>query len=168
ILMTLGQTPQWASKTPGVEGLYGMGASGAPANMEYWRDYVRTLARRYAGRIRYWELWNEPDFQQLYNGSIADMVEMARIARQELKAADPENRLISPGLTTAQGLAWLHRFLSAGGGRYVDAIGFHWYFGDRPESIGAFIDNVHTLLRQHGQDDKPLWNTEGGLNVPRS
>ncbi|MCY3304094.1 hypothetical protein ECD84_05505, partial [Acinetobacter pittii] len=61
ILMTLGQTPQWASKTPGVEGLYGMGASGAPANMEYWRDYVRTLARRYAGRIRYWELWNEPD-----------------------------------------------------------------------------------------------------------
>ena len=168
LLYVLGQTPAWASSDPSAKSAYGLGHNAPPRDLDLWRDYVRTLARRYAGRIRYWELWNEPDYSIFYSGPVETMVEMARIARQELKAADPENRLISPGLTTAQGLAWLHRFLSAGGGRYVDAIGFHWYFGDRPESIGAFIDNVHTLLRQHGQDDKPLWNTEGGLNVPSS
>ena len=161
ILMTLGQTPQWASKTPGVEGLYGMGASGAPANMEYWRDYVRTLARRYAGRIRYWELWNEPDFQQTYSGSIADMVEMARIAREELKAVDPNNKLVSPGLTAGQGMPWLNNFLAAGGGRYVDIIGFHWYFNTSPERLALAVSNVRQMMANYGQEAKELWNTEG-------
>ncbi|HWP17729.1 MAG TPA: glycosyl hydrolase [Burkholderiaceae bacterium] len=167
LLYVLGQTPAWASSEPERKSAYGPGHSAPPRDLELWRDYVRTMARRYAGRIRYWELWNEPDSSLFYAGPMETMVEMARIAREELKAADPDNLLISPGLTTSQGMAWLHRFLSLGGGRHVDAIGFHWYFGERPESIAAFIDNVQTLLRQHGQEGKPLWNTEGGLNLPR-
>jgi hypothetical protein len=161
ILYTLGQTPQWASATPGVTGLYGLGASGAPTNMAYWRDYVRTLARRYAGRIRYWELWNEPDYQPHYNGSMATMVEMARIAREELKAADPANQLVSPGATAGQGMAWLNNFLAAGGGQHVDIVGFHWYFDTTPEKIGPMIQNVRQLMANHGIGNKPLWNTEG-------
>ncbi|HWP17909.1 MAG TPA: glycosyl hydrolase [Burkholderiaceae bacterium] len=162
ILYTLGQTPQWASRTPDVQGLYGPGSSGMPASLEDWRDYVRTLARRYAGRIRYWELWNEPDYQPLFNGTPRDMVEMARVAREELLAADPQNKLVSPGLTAGQGVPWLNDFLAAGGGAYVDIIGFHWYFNTAPESLSAKIDNVRTLMAQYGVGDKELWNTEGG------
>ncbi|HWP18624.1 MAG TPA: carbohydrate binding domain-containing protein [Burkholderiaceae bacterium] len=161
ILMTLGQTPQWASKPTSVQGLVAPGANSAPANMEDWRDYVRTLARRYAGRIRYWELWNEPDFPQLYNGSIADMVTMARIAREELKAADPANKLVSPGLTTGQGMPWLNNFLAAGGGQYVDVIGFHWYFSTSPEKLALSISNVRQMMANYGLEAKELWNTEG-------
>ncbi|AKJ31828.1 glycosyl hydrolase [Caldimonas brevitalea] len=161
ILYTLGQTPQWASTTPRVKGLYGDGASGAPAHLEDWRDYVRTLARRYAGKIRYWELWNEPDFEPHYNGSMATMVEMARIAREEIKAADPANQLVSPGVTTGQGMRWLDNFLAAGGGKHVDVVGFHWYFDTEPEKLAARIENVRRLMANHGIGDKPLWNTEG-------
>jgi uncharacterized protein YbdZ (MbtH family) len=161
ILYTLGQTPQWASSTPDVDGLYGPGASGAPVNMADWRDYVRTLARRYAGRIRYWELWNEPDYQPHYNGSIEQMVEMARIAREELLAADPANRLVSPGVTVGQGMHFLNLFLAAGGGALVDIVGFHWYFNTSPEKIGPVIGNVRQLMENYGIGDKPLWNTEG-------
>ncbi|MCM5681334.1 hypothetical protein M8A51_17545 [Schlegelella sp. S2-27] len=161
ILYTLGQTPQWASKTPGISGLYGVGASGAPANMADWRDYVRTLARRYAGRIRYWELWNEPDYGPHYNGSVSEMIEMARIAQEELKAADPANKLVSPGVTAGQGMPWLNNFLAAGGGSHVDIIGFHWYFDTSPEKLGPAIDNVRQLMATYGVADKELWNTEG-------
>nr|WP_297352997.1 glycosyl hydrolase [uncultured Caldimonas sp.] len=161
ILYTLGQTPQWAAQMPDAESLYGPGASSPPANMDDWRDYVRTLARRYAGRIRHWELWNEPDYAPHYRGTVAEMVEMARIAREELKAADPQNQLVSPGLTASQGMPWLNAFLAAGGGQYVDVIGFHWYFHTSPEKLAAAIDNVRQLMATHGVGDKPLWNTEG-------
>ena len=161
MLYTLGQTPQWASSNPSVTGLYGAGAPMPPSNMEDWRDYVRTLARRYSGKIKYWELWNESDYSGTYAGSVEKMVEMARIAREELKAADPNNVLVSPGLTTGQGVAWLDRFLAAGGGAHVDNIGFHWYYSMQPEKIAASIQNVREVMRNHGVDHKPLWNTEG-------
>ncbi|MCM5681333.1 glycosyl hydrolase [Schlegelella sp. S2-27] len=167
ILYVLGQTPQWASSAPESHSPYGAGHAAPPKNLEDWREYVRTLARRYAGRITYWELWNEPDFRLFYLGSVDTMVEMARIAHEELKAADPRNTIVSPGLTAGQGLRWLDRFLAAGGGRYVDIVAFHWYYGFGPEAIAPFIDNVRGVMRAHHVDDKPLWNTEGALAFPK-
>ncbi|AKJ31991.1 hypothetical protein AAW51_5300 [Caldimonas brevitalea] len=161
ILYTLGQTPTWASRTPGEKGLYGYGASGVPTNFDDWRNYVRTLARRYAGKIQYWELWNEPDFQPHFNGSIQDMVKLARIAHEELKAADPANKLVSPGVTSGQGMNFLNNFLAAGGGQHVDVIGYHWYFNASPEGLVPLISNVRHLMKAYGVDNKPLWNTEG-------
>lgn len=166
ILYVLGQTPQWASSAPQSHSPYGEGHAAPPRDLEDWRDYVRTLARRYAGRITHWELWNEPDYRIFYLGSVETMVEMARIAHEELKAADPRNTIVSPGLTASQGLRWLDRFLAAGGGRYVDVIGFHWYYSFHPEGLAAFIDNVRGVMRAHGVDHKPLWNTEGALGFP--
>ncbi len=163
ILYTMGQTPQWASSTPNQEALYGPGASGAPKDMNDWRDYVRTVARRYVGKIRYWQLWNEPDYWMHWTGSMATLAEMARIAREELLAADPTNRLVGPGLTVGEGMRGLEDFLFAGGGAHVDMIGFHWYYGAAPEGIALGITNVRNLMRNYGLQDKPLWNTEGAF-----
>ncbi|WP_157991528.1 glycosyl hydrolase [Caldimonas tepidiphila] len=161
ILYTMGMTPQWASSNPTQGSMYGAGAAAAPANMEDWRDYVRTIARRYAGHIRHWELWNEPDYKGHWTGSIDQMLTMTRIAHEELKAADPANVLVSPGLTASQGAAFLDNFLSGGGGRHVDAIGFHWYYDVRPEALATKIENVRQIMRNHGVGERPLWNTEG-------
>lgn len=163
ILYTMGVTPQWASSTPGVTGAYGPGSSGAPTNMADWRDYVRTLAQRYKGKIRYWELWNEPDFKNHWTGTNAQLVEMARIAAEELHAADPANRLVGPGFTAGQGMSALDQLLKAGMGAHVDAIGYHFYYTANPENVGAQLDNVRGLMKAHGVDAKPLWITEGAF-----
>ncbi|WKB51403.1 glycosyl hydrolase [Eleftheria terrae] len=163
MLYTLGQTPTWASANPSSVGQYGMGANMHPANMDDWRDYVRTIARRYAGKIKYYELWNEPDFSGTYKGTMEKMVEMARIAHQEIKAADATAVLVSPGLTLGQGYPWLDRFLELGGGQWVDHIGFHFYYNNKPELLGSQIQNVREVMRNHGVENKPLWNTEGAF-----
>jgi hypothetical protein len=163
LIYTMGQSPRWASSQPDWRNGYGYGHGAPPANLEDWREYVRTVARRYAGRIRYWELWNEADYAAFYKGSVETMVAMARIAHEELRAADPQARILSPGLTVGQGVQWLDRFLALGGGRYVDIIAFHWYYDASPEGLAGSIDNVRRVMRKHGVGDKPLWNTEGGL-----
>ncbi len=162
LVYTLGQTPQWASSTPSLVGRYGAGATGMPVDMAHWRDYVRTLANRYRGRITHWELWNEPDFQGFFTGGPARMVELARIAREELMAADPANKLIAPGVSEGQGMAWLNDFLAAHGGRYVDIIAAHWYVGTQPESVLPKLRNLRALVDGYGLGHLPLWVTEGG------
>ena len=64
ILLTLGQTPGWASSSPDTaSGLFVLsaGAPAPPADIQDWRDYVTAVAQRYKGRIRYYEIWNEPN-----------------------------------------------------------------------------------------------------------
>jgi hypothetical protein len=163
VLYTLGQTPAWASSTPALVGMYGAGASGAPKDMNDWRDYVRTLATRYVGKIRYWELWNEPDFKPHWGGTHAQLVEMARIAAEELHAVDPQNRLVGPGFTAGQGMLALDQLLDAGLGKYIDDVGYHFYYSTNPEGIGAQLDNVRNLMKEHGIGSKALWITEGAF-----
>lgn len=161
LLYTLGMPPPWASGSPdATHCALGRGTCGAPASLDEWRHYVRTVAERYRGRIRHWELWNEPDNRVFYT-STRPLAELARAASEELKAVDPQNVLLSPGFTQSTGLLALHRFLEQGGGRWVDAVGFHWYYDAQPEKLAALIHNVRQAMRAHGVGDKPIWNTEG-------
>jgi hypothetical protein len=162
VLYVLGQPPRWASDAPD-ERLcaYGTGTCGGPASMDVWRHYVHTLAQRYKGRIRYWELWNEANVNMFFN-SRTSLAELAKAAKEELRAVDASNRLLSPGFTR-HGLHWMHDFLRTGGGEAVDGIAFHWYFSDVPEDIGPWIQNVRAQMQADGAGKLPLWNTEGGF-----
>lgn len=159
LLMTLGQPPAWASASPRASCPYGTGTCGAPASLDAWRDYVGTLARRYKGRITWWELWNEPDYVRFFVPTVS-LVDLARVASEELKSVDPANRLVSPGFT-GNGVPWLEQFLSQGGGRHVDAIGIHWYAPHAPEALVPRIRNLRLLLQRQGLTSLPVWNTEG-------
>ena len=159
ILLVLGQPPLWASDNVSAACSYGRGTCGAPASIAIWREYVRTLATRYRGVIKHWELWNEADQPHFYSGSIS-MAELARTAKEELKAVDPENQLLSASYTK-YGLYALEKFLRDGGGEHVDGIAVHWYLGAVPERLVSSIFNVRELMTSYGAGQKPLWNTEG-------
>lgn len=171
VLYTLGSTPRWASARPDEPCSYGKGCAAEPRAMDYWREYVRSVARRYRGKICCYELWNEPKFsdiardkkfQQFFTGSIASMVEMARIARQVLDEEDASAMLLTPGFVN--GPDRLDLFLSAGGGRYVQGIAYHFYANDENRMLSE-IEAVRALLHRHGLQGLPLWSTEAGVEV---
>jgi hypothetical protein len=174
ILMPLTYTPRWASSTPDaptdVEQGNPPGLSGPPRDMEDWKIFVRTVATRYKGRIHNWEIWNEPNRPQSWTGSADTMVEMTRGASRILKEIDPDNLVVSPAPTGVYGLPFLDKFLSKGGGQYVDVIGYHFYVGheDAPEAMVSLIDKVKTTMQRYGLGNKPLWNTEAGWLGPTS
>lgn len=163
ILMTLGMTPVWAS-VAGDNGACARSSFGErscmpPANLDAWRAFVRELAQRYAdGRITLWELWNEADVPTHWLGSPQLMAELARIARDELRKADPKATLIGPNIT-ANGLRFLNDFLVAGGGRYVDGLSLHVYLGLGSAQAVTRMRNAREIMRGHGLD-LPIWNTE--------
>lgn len=175
VLYTLGSTPRWASARPDEPCSYGKGCAAEPRSMEDWREYVRVVARRYRGRICCYELWNEPKFsdiardrgqQHFFTGSIADMVEMARIARQVLGEEDPSAMLLTPGFVN--GADRLDMFLSAGGGKYVQGIAYHFYAWNDENRMLNEIEAVRALMKKHGLQHLPLWSTETGVEVHES
>lgn len=174
LMYTLGSTPRWASARPDEACPYGQGCSAEPADMLDWEDYVRSVARRYKGRIKVYEVWNEPKFYDpsspaqgnggrprgFFSGSVDNMVEMARIARRVLKEEDPQARLATPGFDG--GAKWLEMFLAAGGRSLVDIIAYHFY-ARGAEDFAAQIVTVRGVMKRQGVSQLPLWNTESGF-----
>jgi len=169
LLYTLGRSPQWASARPREEGRNAAFPGGAaePKNLEDWRNYVRTVAHRYKGQIRAYEIWNEPNLPNFYTGTPEAMVVLAREAYVVLKQVDPALTVVSPSAVGPTGLPWLERYLELGGGKYADVIGYHFYVrGQPPEAMLGFINQVHEIAKKYGLAEKPLWNTEAGWLQP--
>jgi PKD repeat protein len=164
LLYTFGRTPGWASSSPNTSCNYAAGACVAPSSYAYWDSYVTAIATRYKGKIKYYEMWNEPNDAGYWKGTTDQMVEMTRRAANIIHSIDPNAEVVSPGATwsSTTAWAWLDGFLSAGGGTYLDDIGFHGYSGNkRAETIFTIVDNIQKVQAAHGYS-LPLMITEGG------
>lgn len=172
VLLPLGLSPTWASKRPKELSAYPklLGAAAEPKNIEDWRNYVRTVATRYKGKVRYYEIWNEPNLKKFYSGTIEQMVALSREAYLILKQVDSSITVVSPAATGSDtGSSWLEQYLSKGGGAYADVIGFHFYVTpDPPEAIVPLVKKVQQMMATHGVSNKPLWNTETGWVIANS
>ena len=172
VLYTLGSTPRWASTRPDEPCPYGSGCAAEPIRLAHWEEYVRRVAQRYRGQIGAFELWNEPYFSDLardraqpvafFSGSIANMVEMARTARRVLDETGPGIILTTPGFVGEP--ERLDLFLGAGGKAFVQAVSYHFYSWDAESFVNRILE-VREVMRRHGVEGLPLWNTEQGIEV---
>lgn len=164
LLLPLAMTPNWASARPQEASAYRPGNSAEPAKMDDWRAYVTSVGTRYKGKIRQYEVWNEPSDISHYTGSVEKLVEMTCEAHRILKAIDPNNLIISPASASGgKHIAYLDRFLAAGGKRCIDVVAHHFYvFQKPPEAMLPLIRDVRAVMKKHGLAHLPLWNTETG------
>lgn len=183
LILTLGMTPKWATGNPACTTVpaYPDSCSLPPndASLPAWREYIKAVALLQPGKIKYFELWNEPDIGNIhFEGTGQRLAVLAQHAKQALQDADPTNqygfKLVGPSVTRA-GMRLLDEFLTAGGGQHVDIFSFHAgyvaiennFTGDEPllaeYDLPAVTANIKARI--HQQDPaltaKPLWNTEG-------
>jgi len=168
-IYTFGRTPLWASSQPNnVNSPYGPGQCAPPSSMSYWDNYVTAIATHAAGRIKYWELWNEPN-EATYCGDMPTIITMAQHAYQIIKSIDPTALILSPSADKASGPPWLQSFLSGGGAGSVDVIAFHGYWSTTAEDIVTVVAGFKAVAAANGLSNLPLWDTEsswGYTNMP--
>jgi hypothetical protein len=119
------------------------------------------------GKIKYLEIWNEPNITTEFTGTIPQLVRMAKDVRSVANSIDP-NILISSPPETGDGsssndwvnMLYLDQFLAAGGGGYVDIIGLHGYVMN-PEDLITRVNNTMAVMQKYGQTGKPVFVTEG-------
>jgi hypothetical protein len=178
VMLTLGQTPEWASARPDEKANLGLGAAAEPRDMSFWESYVRELARRYKGRVSAYEIMNEPRIPEavrpfspgFFSGKAEALALMTKIAAESIRSIDPQAKIVCPAMDDGDlGVKRLSRFLDTGAGRYCDVIGFHFYLKTNTiNELRDLIIQVKKVMAKHGVDNKQLWNTEGGILVSES
>ena len=167
IMLVLGTTPEWAAKEINDTDYPQPGAASAPANLADWDDWVTEVVTRYKGRFSSYQIWNEANLVNFYNGTPEEMAEMTKRAYDIIKAIDPEALVIAPSPSLRLTKAF-DRFYPtylaklAELGWPVDVFAIHTYpaaDGD-PVARGALVKAAQAALTAAGAPDLPLWDTE--------
>lgn len=163
IIYTLAKTPGWASSNSGLScSGWPDGACAPPTSISTWTTFITAAVKRAAGKIRYWECWNEPNNSWEWVGSISQLVSLCQAAYSTIKAIDPTLMIIAPATDDPN---WLASYLAAGGGVYADVMSFHGYprWGRDPveaEQIVQAVPAFKAAAVAYGQQSKEIWDTE--------
>jgi hypothetical protein len=150
-----------------------------------WQKFLREAARRYGPEgefwedhtkldylpITHWEIWNEENIVSF--AAAPEPVEYAKLIRisgEALHGASPESKVLIGGLfgrplqippNVASG-DFLQRVYRAGNVKpYFDGVALHPYVAEA-KAMGAQLDNLRRIMRQHGDNATPLYVTELG------
>ncbi|MFP3895467.1 MAG: hypothetical protein ACLFV5_01330 [Anaerolineales bacterium] len=152
-------------------------------------DFVYAVVSRYRGRVRYYQIWNEPNIHPEWGEQDVDpeaYTELLRVAYLRAKEADPNCVILAAGLaqTTERGgrnmsdLLYLERMYRAGAKDYFDIMGamvYGLWTGPYDRRAAPRYTNfsraqlIREIMVRHGDVSKPIWATEVGWNsVPES
>lgn len=164
VLLVLSHPPGWASSRPDLQGYNGSPAP--PRDVAEWRNYVATVAARYAGRIEAYEIWNEPNLAQFFVGSPQQLGELTRVAAEAINANDSQALVVSAGFSARTGGAesYFREYVASGIASAIDVVGIHIYPypGSGPESMVGLAQRFRSIASSAGLSGKPMWNTEIG------
>jgi hypothetical protein len=160
VVFTLGLTPRWASSKPDAPNPYGPGLCAPPRELKFWDEFVQAVVTHARGKIKFWEVWNEPQDITFYCGDVATMAELQRHAYRIIKRIDPAAMVLTPSPVGKAGLKWMSEFLATGAGDYADIMAFHGYWDTTAETIKSVIEQYKAVFIAAGQELKPFWDTE--------
>ncbi|MFL5310325.1 MAG: GH39 family glycosyl hydrolase [Myxococcales bacterium] len=154
-------TPRWLSSAP--EDFWRR----PPADPGRFGRFMETAARRYAGRVPSWELWNEPDNEQYWLGTARQFADLVRAGAEGVRRGDPAARVVLGGMSKGRS-PFLETLLREQRiGKVVDVVSLHGYLetwdARRAEDYPAFIGEVASLVGETAPRDD-LWMAEFGYS----
>ncbi len=174
VILDVVNTPQWES-----------GSSNPvmpPHDPSDFGHFVGAIAKRLAGRVAAWEIWNEEDDSLWWASgpNPAAYTALLKSAYPAIKAADPHAKVVLGGLT-GNNYEFLSQLYADGAKGSFDAVGVHTDLicnrvspyeilrnGRTDQRINrwAFLGykTVHEVMLANG-DDSPIWMTELGWST---
>ncbi|MCL4459010.1 MAG: hypothetical protein M1577_03760 [Chloroflexi bacterium] len=135
------------------------------SNRDAFNNFCQQLANRYAGKVRYFEFWNEPN-----GGAMLFTVNVYTLwlgrCRAGLRSGNSGILLSVGGLDGADTtfLTGIYNNVVGSPDDYFDAVGVHPYNWGGPIDISG-IANIRTVMVSHDDSDKYIWLTEYGWNL---
>ena len=141
----------------------------APRNVEEFENYVARTVSHYKGRVRWWQVFNEPVFTSYslprkFGYDAADYAHWTKVFAGAARREDPECKILAGigYLNDGQILDDWKQFLAAGSLDVIDAVDIHHYPRLRPpEFVEELLEKLNALMDEHG-GRKPIWLTEYG------
>lgn len=180
LMARLSNPPAWSRADPAA------GAHAPPDDLDDFVNYAVAVAERYRGRIRHYQIWNEPNIYPEWGNNPIDPAGYADLLCRTytaLKTADPEIVVISgaiaptialDGSRDLSDLVFLQALYDNGGGDCFDVLsaqGYGLFSGPTDRRLRATSVNVarHAYYRdimvRNGDAHKPIWLSEVAWNA---
>ena len=178
LIAVLDTAPAWSSRQPA-----GITTS-PPADFKGFAAFARAFAERYGDHIDYYQIWDEPNLGNRWNGEVNPVAyaEMLRQARDAIREVDPNSVIVLAGLaptveTSSANMAdwlFLRRLYEAGAQDTFDVVSGKPYGFDTGPDDRRIDPNVlnfsHIVLMReemaaHGDAGKALWASHFGWNT---
>jgi len=181
IIVRLSSTPEWARTKV-------TGTFAPPDNYTDYADFAVAVAEHYKGRLRYFQLWNEPNGNGEWGEQAVNPEAYTQLlceTYKRLKAVDPNIVVLSAALTPTNEvtgdnlneLIYLQRMYDAGAGACFDIMsvqGYGLFSGPTDQRISPITVNYDRPLYlrdemvRNGDEHKPIWVSEMNWNaVPK-
>lgn len=165
IVGILGYSASWA----------GASWNAPPDDIADFVNYLSRVVSRYKEKVKYWEIWNEPDsrtYWQAQDGMEA-YTKLLQLSYMAAKEIDPSCKIVLGGMTS-NGYYALKSIYRNGGKGYFDIINIHPFVSPLKRAeykrIKNIYDNLEELKAQYGDKGKKIWFTEigcPGLKSPK-
>ncbi|UCC62626.1 MAG: hypothetical protein JSV36_17990 [Anaerolineae bacterium] len=186
IVARLSNPPAW-SRAAGDEN----GTRAPPDDLDDYGDYVAAVVGRYKGRVRYYQIWNEPNIHPEWGNLPIDpegYVELLKVAYSRAKETDPGCVIVSVALAQTIELGdciggyncnlndflFLQRLYDAGARDYFDILAVNDYgmwSGPYDRRMRPRVINfsrpmyIRDIMVKNGDAAKPIWFTEMNWNA---
>ncbi|MBM4431973.1 MAG: hypothetical protein FJ026_16735, partial [Chloroflexi bacterium] len=180
IIARLDNPPAWSRADGDARGTFA-----PPDDLEDFGNFVYTVVSRYRGKVRYYQIWNEPNIYPEWGEQPVDAagyVRLLQVAYRRAKEADPECVVLSAGLAQTletgpknlNDLVYLQQMYDAGVKGHFDIMGVMAYglwTGPGDHRASPELTNfsrpmlIRDIMVRNGDGDKPLWATEVGWNA---
>lgn len=176
LIARLDTSPPWAR--PGKDKL-----QTPPDNFDDYGDFVHEIVSRYKGKVKYYQIWNEPNWTFEWGDqpvNAAEYVRLLKIAYTRAKEADPDVVILAASLAPTlemsdnaiNDLVYLQQMYDAGASQYFDIMCVNPY-GLRSGPFDRRLDQnedcnfsrpvlVRELMVRNGDSHKPIWASEMG------
>ena len=130
-----------------------------PYDLDRWANFVETTVRRYRGRVKAWEVWNEPQ----YTMDARFYADLLKATHARIRMADPNALVI--GLAGVH-LDYVRDVFAAGGAQCMDVLSHHSYSRlNRPwRQMASLSEGTESLVKQYGGPSR-VWHTEQGTGA---
>lgn len=133
--------------------------------LDAWQRYVETTINRYKNRIKYWEIWNEPNIEVFWKPkpNPEDYLKLLQVSYTTAKRVDPTCKVIGI-CSSSTDTSFIEEVLKRGGGKYMDILSIHPYRTPRTPEETNFLEELQRLrgLLQKYDVNVPIWITEIG------
>lgn len=180
IIARLSNPPAW-SRAQGDA----IGTHAPPDDIRDYGDFVEAVVRRYKGRVRYYQLWNEPNIYPEWGEQPVDPVAYTALlceGYRRAKAVDPDVVVLSGALAPTVALTgrdmsdliFLQRMYDAGAGDCFDIMSMQGYslwsaptdHRMRPTVINyGRVEYIRDIMVRNGDAHKPIWISEMNSNA---
>lgn len=132
-----------------------------PPPIDKFDAYVRAVASRYAGKIDFYQVWNEANNTFFYTGTKEQMAQLTKTAALAVMASDPKALIVAPSgpVRKAYQQSWFSGYFNAlvpntaeRSWLWFDRVGFSMYpnFGDGPEAMLGMLATMRTIMGNSG------------------